>query len=443
MAERVAQAIAYAGHEPRRWWREFRAGDITLDRLKKIARDVDGAVLLFTSVDRVWYREKQLEAPRDNVILEYGLFVAHLGRSRTMILTDGSAKLPSDVNAITYEKIINDTETVAQRVVEHFREQFTRFPEPTLRGVPIIADPDVVNNQIRIPTPRAWGSRSLYVGVEGAQGWLATVDASTYAPDVQEARLRGLLSEALDGIEVRSLISLGPGSCETDEAIALEIQRKEPWLEYIPVDICDALLLRAVHLLTRQVRVPLGILADFEDGMSFIHQQLDDYATPPKLFSLLGNTFGNLDRRERNFLSRVGQRMRPGEYLLFDVSLAGPQWTIEHDRRGNHASFGPEYRRFIAQGIARHSGNRDPVDAIAIAFDTRVKFEEGLSDVDDAKCINIVDTPTARVVLPIRRYRWDSLLTWLAKRQEFEIRFKQESFIDDVLGDGVILLRRR
>jgi hypothetical protein len=135
--------------------------------------------------------------------------------------------------------------------------------------------------------------------------------------------------------------------------------------------------------------------------------------------------------------------MRPGEYLLFDVSLAGPQWTIEHDRRGNHASFGPEYRRFIAQGIARHSGHRDPVDVIVTAFDTRVKFEEGLSDVDDAKCINIFDTPTARVALPIRRYCWDSLLTWLAKRQEFEIKFKQESFIDDVLGDGVILLRRR
>ena len=184
IAEKIAQAIADAGHEPRRWWKEFRPGDITLDKLKMIARDVDGAIFLFTAVDKLWYREMQMQSPRDNVVLEYGLFVAHLNRSCTMILSDGSAKLPSDIYAIAYEKIIDDIETVSQRVVEHFNEQFTAIVEPTSAGVPIVADPEVVSSQIRIPTPRQWASRSLYIGVEGAQAWLANVDAPTYAPEV-------------------------------------------------------------------------------------------------------------------------------------------------------------------------------------------------------------------------------------------------------------------
>lgn len=443
IAEKIAQAIADAGHEPRRWWKEFRPGDITLDKLKRIARSVDGAVFLFTAVDKLWYRDTQVESPRDNVVLEYGLFVGHLDRARTLILTDGHAKLPTDIHAITYEKIIDDTETVSQRVVEHFREQFARHPEPSLLGVPIVADPAVVADQIRVPTPKAWASRSLYVGIEGAQTWLATVESSSYAPLVHEAQVRGLLSDALDGIDVRSFISLGPGDAETDEVIALELQRREPWLEYIPVDICDALLMRAVNLLCRQVRVPVGVLADFEDGMPFIHRQLDEYATPPKLFGLLGGTFGNLDRRERNFLSRVCQRMKRGEYFLFDASLAGASWEMERDRRGSHASFGPEYRRFIAQGICRHTGASESVDAVTAAFEARIRFQEGLSDVENAKCINIVDSLTGKVILPIRRYNWTSLLSWLEKMREFEIKFTRQLFINDSIGDGIILLRRR
>lgn len=37
--------------------RNFRPGDITLDKLKNIARSVGDAVFLFTSVDKVWHRD--------------------------------------------------------------------------------------------------------------------------------------------------------------------------------------------------------------------------------------------------------------------------------------------------------------------------------------------------------------------------------------------------
>lgn len=441
IAEKIAQALADAGHEPRRWWKEFRAGDITLDRLIRIAQLVDGAVFLFTSVDKLWYREKQIESPRDNVVLEYGLFVAHLSRPYAMILTDGQAKLPSDINAITYERIIDDTETVSQRVVDHFRHAFASYPEPPSTGVPIVADPMVVEDQIRARAPRTWASRSLYVGIEGAQGWLATVEAPTYAPQIHEGQIKRVLAEAVSSVEVRSIVSLGPGDAETDEVVVLEAQRQEPWLEYIPVDLCDALLLRAVNRLCRQARVPVGVLADFEDGMNFVHRQLDEYATSPKLFGLFGGTFGNLDRKENSFLSRVGQRMEKGDYLLFDVPVAGSQWVREHDRRGSHASFGPEYRRFIAQGICRHTG--ETVPTVIDAFDTRIRFDEGLSDVDNTKCIDIVDSESGQLILSIRRYDWPSLLEWLKKRREFEVVFDRQLSIDGALGDGVLLLRRR
>lgn len=141
-------------------------------------------MFLFASVDKLWYREKQIESPRDNVVLEYGLFVAHLSRPYTMILTDGQAKLPSDVNAITYERIFDDTETVSRRVVAHFRHPLGSYPEPPSTGVPIVADPLVVENQPAVE-PQGHGPADRFISASRArcQSWLATVEAPTCSTD--------------------------------------------------------------------------------------------------------------------------------------------------------------------------------------------------------------------------------------------------------------------
>ena len=442
LAASVARALADKGYRPLRWWLEFPAGSITLDRLLEIAKEeADGAVFLFTSVDKTWYRGESLSSPRDNVVLEYGMFVANLGRKRTLILKDEGARLPSDITAITFVKIIDDVATVAERTVRHFDEQFGDPTPPLLEAIAIIADPTVVEDQIGSTLPMDWCNRNLYFGVEGAKAWLETVNEPAYSPKNQELKLRRLLLKALEQVDARSFVSLGPGDAVRDVEIAIKLRQKEPWLQYIPVDISDGLLVRAIKCLSDQVRVPAGILADFEDRLNFIQRQLRIHATSPILFTLLGNTLGDLDNYEGSFLSSLGNMMQTGDFFLLEVSLAGPKWNRKGDRRGKHSSYGPAYRRFIANGLSRRTA--ESVESIVANFRSRFRFNDGESDVENTKCIDVVDTESQRLACTIRRYDWESLLAWIDSVKQFNILFKDNAFIDELLGDGVILMIRR
>jgi len=100
----VARWIAEAGHTPVPWNEPglFRPGDTILAALHALSRNVDGAILIFGSDDRVWYREDAVAQPRDNVLIEYGLFAAALGVTRTVICRVSGAKLASDLQGIVY-----------------------------------------------------------------------------------------------------------------------------------------------------------------------------------------------------------------------------------------------------------------------------------------------------------------------------------------------------
>jgi Predicted nucleotide-binding protein containing TIR-like domain/Histidine-specific methyltransferase, SAM-dependent len=441
LAAKIDQGLADAGYRPLRWWQEFPAGSLTLDRLLEIAESADGAAFLLTAVDRTWYRQELSGSPRDNVILEYGMFIARIGPQRTLMLAEPGTKLPSDVAGISYERIVDDAQSIVERIIEHFDREFSDPLPPPLESIHMIADPIVVEQQILNPLPASWFQRDLYFGIEGAKGWLAAVGELSYAPRVHELELRHLQIAAIELISVRTFVSFGPGDAEADKEIAISLRNREPWLQYIPVDISDGLLQRAVKLLSDQVRVPIGILGDFEDRLNFIALQIRDHAVRPILFSLLGKTLGNLDKYERGFLSTLGATvMRPGDHLLLDVSLAGPRWSRDLDRRCQHASYGPGNRRFIATAVSRRTG--DSIESIVDEFETRISFGAGGSDVPGAQSIDIVDSRTRRVISRTRRYEWKSFLNWLENRTQLQIVFKEALFADDILGDGVVLLRR-
>ena len=80
----------------------------TLESLVSALEDYDFAVLALTPDDLVNSRDTSAPAPRDNVLFELGLFMGALGRQRTYLLFDRTAKLklPTDlagVSAATYE----------------------------------------------------------------------------------------------------------------------------------------------------------------------------------------------------------------------------------------------------------------------------------------------------------------------------------------------------
>ena len=80
----------------------FEPSGYALDSLIREAARVDYAVLVASPDDVVVSRGIEAPSARDNVLLEFGLFVGALGRERTYLLaTDPTLKLPTDVLGLT------------------------------------------------------------------------------------------------------------------------------------------------------------------------------------------------------------------------------------------------------------------------------------------------------------------------------------------------------
>lgn len=82
----------------------IKLGQGTIEGLLKALKDFDFAVLVLTADDLRKKRDKKGNVPRDNVILEAGIFLGHLGRERTFLVycAEGKPQLPTDLDGITY-----------------------------------------------------------------------------------------------------------------------------------------------------------------------------------------------------------------------------------------------------------------------------------------------------------------------------------------------------
>jgi predicted nucleotide-binding protein len=75
----------------------------TLEALVETAEQFDVAILVVTPDDLIESRGTSQQAPRDNVLIEIGLFVGTLGREQTFVVFERNAnvKLPSDLAGVT------------------------------------------------------------------------------------------------------------------------------------------------------------------------------------------------------------------------------------------------------------------------------------------------------------------------------------------------------
>lgn len=81
----------------------FRASHYTLDELEAELDDSDFAIAVAHADDVVITRDDEWPTIRDNVILEFGLFMGRLGRRRAFLMEprDVDLKLPSDLAGLT------------------------------------------------------------------------------------------------------------------------------------------------------------------------------------------------------------------------------------------------------------------------------------------------------------------------------------------------------
>jgi hypothetical protein len=67
-----------------------------------ISNQVDGAILIFAEDDKVWYRDSEARQPRDNVLVEYGVFASTIGRHNVIIALHQTPRVPTDIAGITH-----------------------------------------------------------------------------------------------------------------------------------------------------------------------------------------------------------------------------------------------------------------------------------------------------------------------------------------------------
>ncbi len=86
-------------------WNEdfFPAGEFTLETLVEHSRSFDGALVVGTADDTVLSRGESLASVRDNLLVEFGLFVATFGRRRALLALEdlGEIRVPSDLFGLT------------------------------------------------------------------------------------------------------------------------------------------------------------------------------------------------------------------------------------------------------------------------------------------------------------------------------------------------------
>jgi CRP/FNR family cyclic AMP-dependent transcriptional regulator len=71
----------------------FTPGLTNIEALEQELSEADFAILLLSPNDRVFSRLKFFSAPRDNLILELGLFIGAIGRTRALMVQPQGRKL--------------------------------------------------------------------------------------------------------------------------------------------------------------------------------------------------------------------------------------------------------------------------------------------------------------------------------------------------------------
>jgi SAM-dependent methyltransferase len=119
------------------WNQTFPPGEYTLTALLRQVERTDAAIFIFAKDDEVTIRGEPGHSARGNVLLEYGIFVARLGRERVLILEEDGVNLPSDVLGMTTASLPAEAGAarnaalavfVEEKVLPKWRELRPQFP---------------------------------------------------------------------------------------------------------------------------------------------------------------------------------------------------------------------------------------------------------------------------------------------------------------------------
>lgn len=435
--DRVVAKLKAAGFDPLPWWDAFPPGSFTLERLIELTRHVDAAIFVATGDDTTWYRRKETTRPRDNVIFEFGLFMAVLGRQCSLLMCEEGVGIPSDLGGLTYIAPGGDFGLAAEEASKALAQFFSQRPPtaPTL----IVCEPDLVPITAGGDVPKNWLMKRFYVGTAGARAWLAMSTDPKYREDAPIDPTKNMIDKLLNQCRAfRTFVSLGPGDGFLDRGVAASLRNRERRLNYVPVDLSDGLLLNACRALQGTVHVPVGIFADFEDKLDFVIKRVREHSKGPYLYGLFGGTFGALDESEATFVDELMNHLDSGDEFMFDVALLKPGKTRSPKLEGGT-------KEFFAHGAAVHLNVG--VDEIRNNFSERagVRPRRGSgSAVPDTRTFLFYATNgegEERTCAKLRRFELASLVKWLTDKK-LEVREPELSRQDGPFDMAVLAVRR-
>ena len=376
LAERIADKLRDLDFQILPWWdnKVFRPGDVTLDRLIQLTGLCDAAVLIFGGdKDKVWSRGVLSDGVRDNVLLEYGLFLGVCDLEHTVVVCEKDAKRPSDLDGVTvvFKKRKDTHDSVAKAVAEHFchllqaeEREFQSKPSLNLH-----VDWSMRLHAMAPTGNQHWSLASLYSGQRGALAWRDVEHSPAYMKRVQTEEGGVQIGQLVGNRAVNTVVSLGPGVGSVDVEVMANLAVHQ-WREYIPVDVNRYLLLESARRVAEEnagTECVRGVLCDFDTNVSFVGDVVKRHSKGPRLFLMAGGTFGNSGQTESALLSKLHAVMGEDDLFVFDLFC----WTDTYDEPKDplYDLSGDEkaaIRAFFANGIRMLRGEDSLTDDEAL-----------------------------------------------------------------------------
>lgn len=139
-AEEIEAILKSEGWDVIAWWKPalFPPGKTIFATLMRLGPSLDAAILIFSDDDKIWFRGHAQGAPRDNVLIEYGLFTGIVGGTeddRVIICRIGQPKQASDLAGITYIQYDSSQQTSFISEVRPWLEQIKVRSENESHGM--------------------------------------------------------------------------------------------------------------------------------------------------------------------------------------------------------------------------------------------------------------------------------------------------------------------
>ena len=446
-AQGLAEALEAAGFQVLRWWDPivFRRNDYTMPRLIEISKLCDAAVMVFGADDKVYVEKKkgsvtEMIAPRDNVVLEYGLFAGQTGIDRTLIVADPDIKIPSDLTGITIPRRGAFRQEVANRLRQVLGTPGQQSPNITFhterRIVELLGSGGADN----------WVSRGLYLGSEGAKLWKAVESDPHYTGSREFTQVKAVIRKIIQDHKLPRfdcIVSFGPGVATLDKGVVPYL-RGESILSYIPVDINPHLACAAataVDQVSTNIQIPFCIIGDFEEGMDGITKLLHSHTSPGRAFLMLGGTFGNLEISEDFFLQGLRACMQEGDIAVVDLFTACAGYSTNADPLLPLSSQPHSVQRYLGNAVARRIGRT--LDQVVNTIDDYLEGSAAAPiSIDGTQGFEVACRVTKRPIVYVRRYDFEKFAKHL-QRLSFQIIAKQEiAPTSGCVGRGVYVFKR-